>query len=630
MTDKTFFGRLTTLFSTGTIIRKTENGLKVADVHKAQSNTKLSTNRMIDRYNRIYQSSKAVGYNQQANFHTLRLNLYTDYEIMDEDSIISSALDVYADESTLKNEYGDVLTITSSNEKVERVLNNLFYDVLNIEFNIWPWIRNMCKYGDLYLKMDITETLGVTNVTPLSSYEMFREEGTNPDNEEEVKFTHDPTMAGQLAGGIAATKKEYNNYEIAHFRLLNDMNFLPYGKSMVEPARKVFKQLTLMEDAMMIHRIMRAPEKRIYKIDIGNIPPAEVDTYMQRVMQNMKKTPYLDPQTGQYNLKFNMQNMLEDVYLPVRGGQSGTEIDTMSGMDWTGIDDIEYLKHRMFAALKIPKAFLGYEEGVGDKATLAAQDVRFARTIERVQRIFVSELTKIAMVHLYSQGFTEQELVDFSLSLTSASTIHEQEKLELWDSKVNLASSIKDLKMLSEDWIYENVFGLNDADLAKEQAKVLSDRKRLFRHNELESGNDPAESGEAVATDWALQQGAMSQQVDQDGQAYNQDSNAEEEPAQPVDFYDTESDDADDVSENKPGAGRPKEPVHYGSQKAARGRDTIGKEDRSRNRKLKNNKNNRRMTSEDKQAMVKNLFKTMHKVDKSSLLNENNIIEDGI
>ena len=614
--DKTFFGRLQTLFSTGTIIRRTDNGLKVSDVGKIQSNTKLATNKMVDRFNKIYQSTGTYGYNQQANFHTLRLELYTDYEIMDEDSIISSALDIYADESTLKDEFGDVLTISSTNEKVEKVLHNLFYDVLNIEFNIWPWIRNMCKYGDFYLKLDIVETLGVTNVMPLSSYEMYREEGIDPENPELVEFTHDPTMGGAAGGynGVSAAKSNYGNYEVAHFRLLNDMNFLPYGKSMIEPARKVFKQLTLMEDAMLIHRIMRAPEKRIYKIDIGNIPPNEVDTYMQRVIQQMKKTPYIDQTTGQYNLKFNMQNMLEDVYLPVRGGQSGTEIDTMSGMDWTGIDDIDYLKHRMFAALKIPKAFLGYEEGVEGKATLAAQDVRFARTIERVQRIFVSELTKIAMVHLYSQGFTDEDMVDFSLELSNPSTIHEQEKLELWDTKINLAASMKDIQMLGEDWIYKNIFNLNDHDIETNKKDVLGDIKQKFRKYQIENeGNDPLQSGEALGTPHTLAT------VDVDNQDAP-DTNG---------LWENE-DDGEITEKNKPGQGRPKEPTHYGSQKAARGRDAIGKEERARDTKLKNNKNKRRMmTKEDRKSMIKGLYKSLPKVD-SKLLSENNIIENEI
>ena len=126
----------------------------------------------------------------------------------------------------------------------------------------------------------------------------------------------------------------------------------------------------------------------------------------------------MNEQTGEYNLKFNMQNMLEDYFLPVRGGESGTSIDTLNGLSNDGqIDDIEYLRNKMHAALKIPKAFLGYDEGVEGKATLAAEDVRFARTIERIQKIFVSELTKIAIIHLYAQGFEGEDLINFSLFL---------------------------------------------------------------------------------------------------------------------------------------------------------------------------------------------------------------------
>jgi hypothetical protein len=601
MAEKTFFGRLQTLFSTGTIIRRTDNGLKVADLSKVQANPKLATNRLVDRYNRIYQTD-SYGYNQQANFHTLRLQLYSDYEIMDEDSIISSALDIYSDESTLKNEFGNVLEINTDNEKVQKVLNNLFYDVLNIEFNAWPWVRNMCKYGDFYLKLDITEKVGITNAVPLSSYEMFREEGTDPNNPDMVKFTHDPTMAGQQGASRQGMQSHYENYEIAHFRMLNDMNFLPYGKAMIEPARKTWKQLTLMEDAMLIHRIMRAPEKRVYKIDIGNIPPNEVDAYMQRVVNQMKKTPYIDEKTGQYNLKFNMSNMLEDVYLPVRGGQSGTEIDTLSGMENNSIDDVDYLKSRMFAALKVPKAFLGYEEGVEGKATLAAQDVRFARTIERIQRIFLSELTKIAMVHLYSQGFSNEEMVEFELKLTNPSSIAEQEKLELWSSKLDLASTIKDGQMVSEDWIYKNVFNMNEEEVKEEKHNVIEDIKQKFRKSQIEmEGNDPQESGEALGTPHTLA------------------------------TVDAEDDGGDNLSmfgndePNEPGQGRPEESTKYGSQDSARGRDTIGREERKRDTKLKNNKSNRRFES----RKIRGLFAEKSKY-KSDLLNESNIMEDDI
>ena len=205
-----------------------------------------------------------------------------------------------------------------------------------------------------------------------------------------------------------------------------------------------------MEDAMLIHRIMRAPEKRIFKIDVGNIPPREVEQFMQRIISKMKKTPVIDQKTGEYNLKYNVESVTEDYFLPVRGGDSGTEIDTLPGLSNNdAVEDIEYLRNKLMASLRIPKAFLGYEEGLsGGKATLAAEDVRFSRTIERLQKIVVSELMKIGVVHLYSQGFESSDLIDFELELQNPSMIHEQEKLELLNQQLDLARDALDQSLI--------------------------------------------------------------------------------------------------------------------------------------------------------------------------------------
>jgi len=262
---------------------------------------------------------------------------------------------LYTHNSTLKNEFGDVMTIRSDNEEVQELLENLFYDILNVEFNLWPWVRNMCKYGDFFLGLEMAEGKGILNVTPHSVYNTERIESSDPRTPSAVRFKveMDPNI-----------KNEYDNYEMAHFRLLSDTNWLPYGKAMIENGRRLWKQLSLMEDAMLIHRIMRAPEKRVFKVDIGNIKPTEVDNYMQKIINKMKKVPFLDKSSGDYNLKYNMQNLTEDFYLPVRGSDSGTSIDTVGGLEYTAIEDIDYLKDKLFAALKIPRAYLGYEENV--------------------------------------------------------------------------------------------------------------------------------------------------------------------------------------------------------------------------------------------------------------------------
>jgi len=487
MADTSFFGRLTKLFRTQAVVTVDKDGKrKVVDTDERQQ-TNLSSLR--DRYTKLQKSFfEQAGGAQSMAYQQVRREVFRDFDAMDNDPILASALDIYADESTLKNEFGDTLSIVSSSDKVQDLLRNLFYDVLNIEFNLWPWVRNMCKYGDFFLGLEIAEGKGIVNVTPHSVYNTERLERTDPSNPNSVKFkiTEDPNG-----------KEEYENFEVAHFRLLADTNWLPYGKSMIENGRRLWKQLSLMEDAMLIHRIMRAPEKRVFKIDIGNIPPTEVDNYMQRIMNKMKKVPFVDRNTGDYNLKYNMQNLTEDFYLPVRGGDSGTQIDNLSGLEYASIEDIDYLKNKLFAALKIPKAYLGYEENVGGKATLAAEDVRFARTIERIQRTVVSELTKIAIVHLYSQGITDSDMTNFELSLVNPSFIYEQEKLNLWSEKIRLAQDIQGLNMLSKDWVYDNVFKLSDAESDEQRVMMLDDLKDRYRFRSIEDeGNDPATEDE--------------------------------------------------------------------------------------------------------------------------------------
>ena len=581
--NSSFFDRLTKLFSTQAIVTVDKEGKrKVVDTDDRQQGTNLMNLR--DRYTKLQRSfSQDNMAAQSMAYHQVRRELFRDYDAMDNDPIIASALDIYADESTLKNEFGDVVQIKSKNEKVKDILENLFYDILNIEFNLWSWTRNMVKYGDFFLLQEIQEGVGIINVRPLPVYDTERLENTNPNNANYVKFNvnNDPNGKG-----------EYENYEIVHFRLLSDTNFLPYGKAMIENGRRLWKQLSLMEDAMLIHRIMRAPEKRVFKIDIGNIPPTEVDNYMQKIINKMKKVPFLDKTSGDYNLKYNMQNLTEDFYLPVRGGDSGTAIENLAGLEYASIEDIDYLKAKLFAALKIPKAYLGYDENVNGKATLAAEDVRFARTIERIQRTVVSELTKIAIVHLAAQGIDDSEMTNFELTLTNASTIYEQEKVNLWSEKVRLATDVKALNMLSSDWAYHNVFGLSEDEIDMERAKVVLDLKDRFRHNSIEQqGQDPANPPEQ--------------------------QNVEEE----ISKLKTE------IELNR-GIGRPREGNTYGKDKHPYGRDPLGNKENEKERKREDrvlNTNAKKLAREYINGISS---KKQVLIEKAGMLDEKNLLDD--
>ena len=576
MADTSFFGRLRKLFATQAVVRVDAKGRrKVSDVDMRQ---KTNLSHLRDRYTKLQKGFyESAGAAQSMAYQQVRRELFRDYDAMDNDPILASALDIYADESTLKNEYGDILTVRSTNEQVQQILNNLFYDVLNIEFNLWPWVRNMCKYGDFFLSLEMAEGKGIVNVSPLSVYNTERLENTDPNNPNFVKFHVEDDSLGKV---------DYDNFEVAHFRLLADTNFLPYGKAMIENGRRLWKQLSLMEDAMLIHRIMRAPEKRVFKIDIGNIPPNEVDNYMQRIINKMKKIPFVDQNTGDYNLKYNIQNLTEDFYLPVRGGDSGTNIENLSGLEFSNIEDIDYLKNKLFAALKIPKAYLGYEEQVNGKATLAAEDVRFARTIERIQRIVISELTKIAIVHLYSQGIQDAELTNFELGLVNPSMIYEQEKVNLWSEKIRLAQDIQGLNMLSKEWVYDNIFKLSRGESDKQRETMIEDLKDRYRFRSIEDeGSDPAKEDE-----------------------------------EPVDVEESLENLKNELKDK---GGRPREGNTYKKDKHPYGRDPLGDEERKDALKKET-----KLSPEKIKSIVNGVSSKRKFLQETDMLDESNIIEE--
>jgi hypothetical protein len=624
MADTSFYGRLKKLFSTSTIVRNQGGKLRVIDYDETQA---IATN-LRDRYMRLHSSTMNNTYENYLAYQQIRQELFRDYDSMDQDPIIASALDIYADESTSRNEYGRVLEIKTNNEHIKSILDNLFYDVVNVEFNMWPWFRNLVKYGDFFLHLEIAENLGIVGVQPLSAYEITRVEGFDPNNWQAVKFVYTPIATKSLF--VAGQKTEFENYEIAHFRLLSDTNFLPYGKSMLESARRLWKQITLMEDAMIIHRIVRAPQKRIFKIDVGGIPPGEVDSFIQKIIQKSKKTPYVNANSGEYNLKYNIQNLMEDFYLPVRGGDSGTEITNLDGLEYAPMEDIDYLKNKMFAALKIPKQHLGYLEDGNSKATLAAMDMRFAKTIERLQRIVVDGLEKIAIAHLYSQGIDDSELTNFELQLTLPSLIYEQEKINLWTMKMELIQKMDQLKVISKDWIYKNIlnFSFEEAELQREALK--DDAMMTFKLTNLETtGTEKSQEQQGMLGQQpALGSDEEGQPMDTDEPPVDGEEQPQEEPTpngQPLDVEDQinklKADlGGDETQQEAKMAGRPKEYSTRGKDKSPFGRDVIGTKD------LKYNSRNESFIDSIKKSITKGGSKIIN--EGKSMMDEQNILEN--
>ncbi len=607
------FDSLKKIFSTGMIVRDIKGQkVKVIDTQRSQAYNKHNT--IISKLlkNQQYQTSLTQNYSLN------RLALYRDYDMMDADPLLASAIDIYMFQSLTKDQYGDILKITSKNQRINQQLRQLFYQRLNCQFNFNVWFRNFVKYGDFFLALKLDNKYGVIGCQPISPYDIQRiqDDQGNSNN-----------YAFRLVSG---NMNLIDNYNIAHFRLLLDTNFLPYGRSVLQPVRRIWKNLTLMIDAMMIQRIMRAPQRRVFKIDVGDLPNQQVGPFMKDVIDKMKKVPYKDQNTGQINLKYNIQNLLQDFYIPVRGNQDASSIQTLSGMENAMVQDIQFIKDYLHTGLKIPKAFLANTQGLNNKcfspntkikltdgrvfkikdlaqlykqnpnlqlytysfdlwqnqfietkikwcqltrkdsqivrvnlsngtsvqttpdhnfilsnktyvcakdlkqndkllgfdlkyiknqkifyeptiikviniqtlqqksdtfnlqvqhrdhnillhdnsivikqSTLAGMDIILSRYIQTFQNIFVNELNRIALIHLFILGHTQLQDIDFKLQLNNPSNVKQMQQLQLWSQKIQLATKMQQSGHFDLNFIYDNVY-----KISTEQAKLMLKRQK--------------------------------------------------------------------------------------------------------------------------------------------------------
>jgi hypothetical protein len=466
--NRNLFQRLTQLFRSGPVIRR--------KVKNYSEPTASSAYEMFRKNQSDIYSSTVSAYGAFD-----RMSRYSDFSEMEATPEIASALDIYAEETVAQDERGQVLHIHSENRRIKELLETLFTDTLNIEFNLPMWTRNLCKYGDFFLFNDVHPNYGIINAYPIPISEMEREEGYDPKDPMAVRFRW-----------ITRGNQVLENWQISHFRLLGNDAFLPYGSSVLESARRIWRQLILMEDAMLVYRIVRAPERRVFYIDVGNIPPEEIANYMEQAQTSLKRNKVVDKANGKMDLRYNPLAVDEDYFIPVRGGETGTKIDSLAGgSNAAAIEDVQYIQKKLFAALKIPKAYLGYDEEIGAKATLAQEDIRFSRTIARIQKVIISELNKMAMIHLYSHGYEGEDLLDFTLKLSNPSTIAQQQKLELISSRFDIAGKAPE-GIVDRRWVRKNIMGLSDEDIESVKSGRMADKKE---DAELEATPGPEGAG---------------------------------------------------------------------------------------------------------------------------------------
>jgi len=409
-------------------------------------------------------------YSQAIYYEPSRLSAQYDYESMEYTPEISAALDIYSEESTTTNEDGFILQIYSESKRIKSVLADLFNNNLDINTNLPMWTRNTCKYGDNFVYLKLDPEKGIIGCQQLPTIEIERHEVGVA-----AKITVDITQEkDENKKALHFTWKnrnmEFQSWEIAHFRLLGDDRKLPYGTSMLEKARRIWKQLLLSEDAMLIYRTSRAPERRMFKVFVGNMNDDDVEAYVNRVANKFKREQIVDSKTGNVDMRFNQMAVDQDYFIPVRDPAAPDPITTLPGAtNLSEIADIEYIQKKLLTALRVPKAFLGFEEVVGDGKNLSLQDIRFARTINRIQKSMIAELNKIAIVHLFLLGF-EDELQNFTLGLTNPSTQADLLKIDVWKEKVLLYKDLvadpgNGIQPVSSTWAKKHIFGFSDEEI---------------------------------------------------------------------------------------------------------------------------------------------------------------------
>lgn len=451
-------------------LRRYFQGKTVVLPDKEKGSVKLrSVDPRVTAYNSYWKPSSMGQHGNYSHYLSYRaqpyhrIYMFREYQMMEKDPIIARALDILSEESCLENEYGEVLDIECDNDDIKITLEHLFYEVLNINFTLRGWVRGMLKFGDFFLYLNIKEKLGVVDAIPLQTAEVEREEDEDTG---EVTFSANEVFSSDIP-----------EERMAHFRLTKDNEFLPYGVSHLEPVRKYWKMMTLLEDFMMVYYLLRSVNQRVFRVDVGGLSRPEAEKYVQQVREMFKKQPLVDEETGEYDLKYDPLTMIDDIVLPVRQGYDNTTFDEIPASTETDIvSGIDYLRQKIMAGLGVPNFLLNYEETINSKSTASSEDIRFAKTVEGIQKIIVDELEKIAVIHLILQGYSKREIFSFDISLTPPSDLKEMEKLEKIRTRLELARDAKDAELLDSEWIYKNIMGFGDDEIEDIRQGIVNDK----------------------------------------------------------------------------------------------------------------------------------------------------------
>lgn len=418
---------------------------------------------------------------------------YIDYENMEDYPEIAASYDIYADDSTQPDMLRNVtIWVSSPDKQVEESLNRLMHKTLRVEDDIWPLARTLCKYGNVFGEELVTAD-GVIGVNYLPVPTVRRIEN---DKGQLIGFVQDTagrfenitamdfaSLLKKSIEGQNATTQTYTgqkitafeDWEVTHWRLASKHLRSIYGYGIAESARWIWKRLMLLEDAALIFKLTRAPSRYAFYVDTGSLDQDRALAYVDQVARRLKRKKFINPSTGKPDFRYNPLAMDEDFFLPSREGRDSTRVDVLSGPDYQSTEDIEYFLNKLFAALKVPKTYLGRMEEA-TKAVLSQEDVQFARAIMRIQREICNGFRKVCRVHLSALGLAPHA-VEYEMHMTTPSTIFDLARMEVWSAKADLSDRMKESVPMS--WILQRIFQFSE----DEAIDLMTQRDRELIHN---------------------------------------------------------------------------------------------------------------------------------------------------
>jgi hypothetical protein len=427
-----------------------------------------------------------------------RQRLYAVYREMYSQIFIKNALNVIKNETAQKNDNHNLLDFISDNQDVIDDANELFFDILDINYELKPLILETCQMGDNFYEIVLDDYENPTTIVhlqhlPQEKMSIIEQNGKIKfylyTYEEDISITGrqvvDPMSFMNMSDDKNRSFQVFMPWQIVHFKI-KDRESDPYGRSLLFAGTKDYRRLALLEDAMLVYRLSRAPERRIFYVDVGQLNSVDAKIFLNKIKNTFKKESIIDSD-GNLSERSNVMSLMEDFYIPVREGSSGTKIEQLqAGQQLNEIKDLEYFKDKILRLLNIPLPYIG---GSADgnmqdiNKSLSSIDIKFANYIEEIQSYITKGLNKILALQLILKKYKNEEIINFKIQFTAPSNLAELIKLDYMNQQIQIAASMKGLQMFSDNTIYKKVFQYSKKEIYKEKYELTQQNLFLAKNN---------------------------------------------------------------------------------------------------------------------------------------------------